>query len=96
MNITRSFAGTQRVTPRLRIESSGVDWFTVSAAWEAEGRQLSDADLAKHLDRARPARRLSRSTGRGRDSDRAAFECEQSADCDEILDQLWCLIAAMC
>jgi superfamily II DNA or RNA helicase len=43
----RLFAGTQRVTPRLRIESSGVDWFKVSAAWEAEGRQLSDADLAK-------------------------------------------------
>ena len=43
----RLLATGQRVTPRLRIESSGVDWFTVSAAWEAEGRKLSDADLAK-------------------------------------------------
>jgi superfamily II DNA or RNA helicase len=43
----RLLAGSQRIAPRLRIESSGVDWFTVSAAWEAEGRTLSAADLAK-------------------------------------------------
>ncbi len=43
----RLLAGSQRITPRLRIESSGVDWFKVSAAWEAEGRELSGADLAK-------------------------------------------------
>jgi superfamily II DNA or RNA helicase len=43
----RLLAANQRVTPRLRIEASGVDWFKVSATWEAEGRRLSDADLAK-------------------------------------------------
>ena len=43
----RLLAGSQRITPRLRIEASGVDWFTVSAEWEAEGRELTDADLAK-------------------------------------------------
>ncbi len=43
----RLLAGVQRIAPRIRIEATGVDWFTVSAAWEAEGRQLSDADLAK-------------------------------------------------
>ncbi|MCC6765950.1 MAG: DEAD/DEAH box helicase [Deltaproteobacteria bacterium] len=43
----RLLAGAQRVAPRVRIEASGVDWFKVSAAWEAEGRELSDADLAK-------------------------------------------------
>lgn len=43
----RLLAAGQRVAPRVRIEASGVDWFKVSAAWEAEGRELSDADLAK-------------------------------------------------
>ncbi len=35
-----------RVAPRVRVEASGVDWFAVSAEWEAEGLALSDADLA--------------------------------------------------
>ena len=52
-----SFFGTERMRrllsrslglkPKLRIESSGVDWLTVSAEWEAEGRKLSDEDLAQ-------------------------------------------------
>ncbi len=45
--VRRLLGNTQRVVPHLRIESSGVDWFTVSAAWEAEGMRLTDADLAK-------------------------------------------------
>lgn len=45
--VRRLLSGEERVTPILRIESSGVDWFTVSAEWQAEGLQLSDADLAK-------------------------------------------------
>ncbi len=43
----RLLVGAQRVAPRLRIDASGVDWFTVSAAWEAEGLKLTDADIAK-------------------------------------------------
>ncbi len=43
----RLLVGAQRIVPRLRIEASGVDWFTVSAAWESEGLRLTDADLAK-------------------------------------------------
>jgi superfamily II DNA or RNA helicase len=40
--------GKQRaVRPRVSVTASGVDWFTVSAAWQAEGRSLTDADLAK-------------------------------------------------
>ena len=46
----RLLAANQRVTPRLRIEASGVDWFKVSATWEAEGRRLSDADLDRLAD----------------------------------------------
>ena len=45
--IRRLLSGELHVTPLLHIESSGVDWFSVSAAWEAEGLQLTDADLAK-------------------------------------------------
>jgi superfamily II DNA or RNA helicase len=45
--VRRLLVGAQRIVPRLRIEASGVDWFTVSAAWEAEGLRLTDADLAK-------------------------------------------------
>ena len=45
--IRRLLSGELRVTPLLHIESSGVDWFSVSAQWEAEGLQLTDADLAK-------------------------------------------------
>ncbi len=32
--------------PRLRLRVSGVDWLRVSAAWEAEGGQMSEAELA--------------------------------------------------
>ena len=35
----RLLAGNQRVAPRVRIDATGVDWFTVSTAWEAEGRR---------------------------------------------------------
>ena len=45
--IRRLLSGELRVTPLLHIESSGVDWFSVSAEWEAEGLQLTDDDLAK-------------------------------------------------
>ena len=45
--VRRLLRGEERLTPILRIESSGVDWFSVSAEWEAEGLQLTDADLAK-------------------------------------------------
>jgi superfamily II DNA or RNA helicase len=45
--VRRLLSGEQRVTPLLRIESSGVDWFSVSAQWEAEGLQLTDDDLVK-------------------------------------------------
>jgi len=33
--------------PRVRVSSSGVDWFAVRAEWEAEGRALTEADLAR-------------------------------------------------
>ena len=38
---------TRTLRPRLRVVASGVDWFTVSAEWQAEGRALSEADLRK-------------------------------------------------
>ena len=33
------------VAPRLSIEASGVDWFSVSAEWQAEGLALTEGDL---------------------------------------------------
>ncbi len=35
-----------RVWPKLQVEKSGVDWFSVSAEWAAEGLKLTDEDLA--------------------------------------------------
>jgi len=42
----RLFGAAGRVAPRVRIESSGTDWFALSAEWEAEGQALSPADVA--------------------------------------------------
>ena len=42
----RRLLGGSRLFPRLRIEASGIDWFAVSAEWEAEGQALSEAELA--------------------------------------------------
>ena len=39
--------GTRQIRPRVRVTASGVDWFAVSAEWEAEGLSITDADLAK-------------------------------------------------
>ena len=44
--VRRLLAGG-RVTARIRIPPSGIDWLAVSAEWEAEGRTLGAADLAK-------------------------------------------------
>src|SRR5262249_32616144 len=35
------------VRPRVTVVASGIDWFSVSAEWQAEGRTLSEDDLAK-------------------------------------------------
>jgi superfamily II DNA or RNA helicase len=43
----RLLGGGSSSTPQLRIASSGVDWLAISAEWDAEGRRLTAADLAK-------------------------------------------------
>ncbi len=45
--VRRLLSGRQVVRPKLKIESSGLDWFAVRPEWEAEGLALSDADMAK-------------------------------------------------
>ena len=40
-------AGRRTVRTKLEITSSGVDWFTVSSEWQAEGLALTEEDLAK-------------------------------------------------
>jgi superfamily II DNA or RNA helicase len=50
-----AFFGTERVrrlllapraVPRIRVHPSGVDWLAVSAEWQAEGRALTEEDVA--------------------------------------------------
>jgi superfamily II DNA or RNA helicase len=43
----RLFLSPQPLRPRLMVQGSGIDWFSVSAAWEAEGLKLSPADLLR-------------------------------------------------
>jgi superfamily II DNA or RNA helicase len=41
----RLFLSPHPLRPRLMVQGSGIDWFSVSAAWEAEGLKLTPADL---------------------------------------------------
>jgi superfamily II DNA or RNA helicase len=43
----RLFLSPHPLRPRLMVQGSGIDWFSVSAAWEAEGLKLSPADLLR-------------------------------------------------
>jgi superfamily II DNA or RNA helicase len=43
----RLFLTSQALRPRLMVQGSGIDWFSVSAAWEAEGLRLTPADLLR-------------------------------------------------
>ncbi|HKQ58494.1 MAG TPA: DEAD/DEAH box helicase, partial [Candidatus Eisenbacteria bacterium] len=44
----RDLLGEDRaIRPRLTVVASGMDWFTVSAEWQAEGLSLSESDLAQ-------------------------------------------------
>jgi hypothetical protein len=36
----------RRAVPQVRVRSTGLDWFTVSAEWQAEGLSLKDEDLS--------------------------------------------------
>ncbi len=50
----RLFLNPRPLKPKLEVQGSGIDWFSVSASWEAEGFRLTPADL----------RRLQTATGR--------------------------------
>ncbi|HEV7925215.1 MAG TPA: DEAD/DEAH box helicase [Verrucomicrobiae bacterium] len=41
----RLFLSPHPLRPRLMVQGSGIDWFSVSSAWEAEGLKLTPADL---------------------------------------------------
>jgi SNF2-related domain/Helicase conserved C-terminal domain len=43
----RLFLAPRHLRPNLKIKGSGIDWFTVSADWEAEGLKLTEADLER-------------------------------------------------
>ena len=43
----RLFLAPRKLRPQLVLHGSGIDWFTVSAAWEREGLRLTPADLAR-------------------------------------------------
>jgi hypothetical protein len=43
----RLFLSSRPLRPKLIIKGSGIDWFAVSAEWEAEGVKLTPADLQR-------------------------------------------------
>jgi superfamily II DNA or RNA helicase len=43
----RLFLASRPLRPRLAIKGSGIDWFAISAEWEAEGVKLTAADLQR-------------------------------------------------
>jgi hypothetical protein len=43
----RLFLASRPLRPRLLVKGSGIDWFSVSAEWEAEGLKLTAADLQR-------------------------------------------------
>jgi hypothetical protein len=43
----RLFLTSKPLKPRLAIRGSGIDWFSISAEWEAEGIKLTAADLQR-------------------------------------------------
>ena len=43
----RLYLSPRKLRPKLMLQGSGIDWFSVCAAWEAEGLKLSPADLER-------------------------------------------------
>ena len=43
----RLFMTPRQLRPKIIVQGSGIDWFSVSAAWEQEGLKLSPADLER-------------------------------------------------
>ncbi len=43
----RLFLNSRPLRPKLAIKGSGIDWFSISAEWEAEGVKLTAADLLR-------------------------------------------------
>ncbi|MCS7091056.1 MAG: DEAD/DEAH box helicase [Verrucomicrobiota bacterium] len=43
----RLFLQPRRLRPRLMVRGSGIDWLSVCAEWEAEGLQLTQADIER-------------------------------------------------
>lgn len=41
----RLFLGDKKLRPRIAINTTGIDWFSVSTDWEIEGMKLTPADL---------------------------------------------------
>jgi hypothetical protein len=43
----RLFLAPRQLRPKLMVQGSGIDWFAISASWEAEGLKLTQADLQR-------------------------------------------------
>jgi hypothetical protein len=43
----RLFLSPKKLKPKLMVQGSGIDWFSVCAAWEAEGHKLTPGDLQR-------------------------------------------------
>ena len=43
----RLFLSPRLIRPKFKVTGSGIDWFSVCAAWEAEGLKLTESDLQR-------------------------------------------------
>lgn len=43
----RLFMAPRQLKPKIMVQGSGIDWFSVSASWEQEGLKLTSADLER-------------------------------------------------
>src|SRR6185369_2746831 len=43
----RLFLTPKQLRPKLMVQGSGIDWFSVSTSWEIEGMKLTSADLER-------------------------------------------------
>jgi superfamily II DNA or RNA helicase len=76
----RLLSDARPVQPRLRVAGTGLDWFGVSAEWEAEGLKFTDEDLAALRRASGPYVKISSGWVRREAGDRVEHAAETLAE----------------